>query len=92
MASNNGREKRLETINAFLIRTYNPTYVKDYESGAQKDLFRVQESQVLFAKRTPNWSHQKAQIEQDLIWIDLEPRARYYYVHVMAKKIQSEIR
>ena len=57
-----------------------------------EDVFTVTEKTdilpKMFEKRFTNNINirQKPIIEEDVIYLDLEPRARYYYVHVMAKR------
>ena len=57
-----------------------------------EDVFTVTEKTdilpKMFEKRFANNINirQKPIIEEDVIYLDLEPRARYYYVHVMAKR------
>ena len=104
------RESRLETINAFLIRTYNPAVTKGFENLVEEASLTMEhsastgrrieehfiantdkteqdseESQCFSKRVATKKSSSQPNSPQDLVCFDLEPRARFYYVHVLAK-------
>ena len=66
-----------------LLRTEDAFTVTDKNDPASSP--KIFEKRMNVSSRQFNGLCRKPIVEKDVICLDLEPRARYYYVHVMAK-------